>query len=369
MTCLHRTRPTVRRAGRRRMAALFAVTFGLAGAATSPALAATDRTAPVIVPRITGERSSSGWYLTSPTVTWAVSDPESGIKKTKGCETTTLGDTKGTTLRCRAKNKDALVVTSLVTVRVDRRAPSVTRAVPSRRADRNGWFNRPVTFELRGADATSGIAHCSVRRYTGPESADGKIAGRCRDRAGNWSARKVFRVKYDKTPPAVRASFERPPDSYGWYGHGIRIRFRGTDELSGVERCSPARTYRGPNSKRASESGSCIDRAGNRRTRTVRFKFWHPLLSPAAGSRLDERPVLRWVEVAGARSYNVQLWHDGKVLSRWPEANRYPVPRTWVYAGVRHRLEPGRYRWYVWPRFRHRYGTLIGKSSFVIRSG
>jgi hypothetical protein len=369
MPALHHTRPTARRADRKRTIALLALALGIAGAAASPGRAAPDLTAPVIVPSITGERMSTGWYRTSARVTWAVRDPESGITKTQGCETRTLGDTAGTTLRCRAKNGQGVAVTSLVTIRVDRRAPTVTRAVPSRPPDRNGWFNHPVTFQLRGTDATSGIARCSVRRYTGPESATGKIAGRCRDRAGYWSARRVFRVRYDTTTPAVRASFERSPDRYGWYGHPVRIRFRGTDELSGLERCAPARTYRGPNSKRASHTGSCIDRAGNRRIRTVTFKYWRPLLSPAAGTRLDAPPVLRWVKVWAARSYNVQLWHNGKVLSRWPDGNRYSVPKRWTYAGARRRLEPGRYRWYVWPRFRHQYGKLIGSSTFVIRAG
>ena len=40
------------------------------------------------------------------------------------------------------------------------------------------------------------------------------------------------------------------------------------------------------------------------------------------------------------------------------------LPRWW------HRLTPGHYRWYVWPglgsRADHRYGALIGHSSFSI---
>jgi hypothetical protein len=59
-----------------------------------------------------------------------------------------------------------------------------------------------------------------------------------------------------------------------------------------------------------------------------------------------------------------------KVLSVWPTGNSFVLKTTWKYAGVRHRLKPGVYRWYVWPGFGARkdanYGPLMGSSSFVV---
>ena len=82
-------------------------------------------------------------------------------------------------------------------------------------------------------------------------------------------------------------------------------------------------------------------------------------------------PVLRWRIVAGARYYNVQLFRGArKVLSAWPVRARLRVHRTWRYGGVRRRLAPGVYRWYVWPgygrRAAHRYGALVGTRRFVV---
>ena len=42
-------------------------------------------------------------------------------------------------------------------LKYDATVPSVTAADPERAPNAAGWFNRPVAFELRGSDATSGI--------------------------------------------------------------------------------------------------------------------------------------------------------------------------------------------------------------------
>jgi hypothetical protein len=80
--------------------------------------------------------------------------------------------------------------------------------------------------------------------------------------------------------------------------------------------------------------------------------------------------LLTWSAVPKATYYNVQLIRGGKVLSAWPTRPRLRLQRSWLYAGRRHRLTPGRYRWYVWPRFGSRasgrYGRLLGGSSFVV---
>jgi hypothetical protein len=46
------------------------------------------------------------------------------------------------------------------------------------------------------------------------------------------------------------------------------------------------------------------------------------------------------------------------------------MPREWTFGGRKHRLEPGLYRWYVWPGFgdreKSKYGKSVGSSFFVI---
>src|SRR5258708_27707238 len=50
----------------------------------------TDTTAPVIVPTITGTLGNNGWYRSNVSVSWSVTDPESGIASSVGCGPTSL---------------------------------------------------------------------------------------------------------------------------------------------------------------------------------------------------------------------------------------------------------------------------------------
>jgi len=95
------------------------------------------------------------------------------------------------------------------------------------------------------------------------------------------------------------------------------------------------------------------------------------LFAPAAGARVTRPPLLRWRSTRGAAYYNVQLYRAGrKVLSRWPTRTRLQLRGQWTFNGRVQRLEPGVYRWYVWPGkgrvSAHRYGRLVGTSTFVV---
>jgi hypothetical protein len=115
------------------------------------------------------------------------------------------------------------------------------------------------------------------------------------------------------------------------------------------------------------------DRAGNRSAgvTAVARPAAPKLIQPPDGTRVTGPPRLAWAHVSNAAYYNVQLFRGGrKILSVWPARNRFGLPRTWTYLGRRYRLEPGVYRWYVWPgygeRSRARYGAVLGESTFVV---
>ncbi len=245
----------------------------------------------------------------------------------------------------------------------------------SARPSAAGWFREDVTVGW-----TVGPSDRTLRSTTGCHSSQ-QVIGETGPRGANVTCTAVWRngivttretvtinVKIDKTRPTVRAKASRPPDSYGWYDHRVRFRYSGRDALSGIAGCS-RRTYRGPNSARASVIGACRDRAGNRNVRTVRLQYSNPLLRPKRGTRLRRPPLLDWVNVRRARFYNVQVWRDGiKILSRWPQRSRLRMPRRWTHAGVRYSMRvSGRYDVYVWPRFRGRYGTRIDHTYFIRR--
>jgi hypothetical protein len=235
----------------------------------------------------------------------------------------------------------------------------------------NGWFRKRVVVHWQVSPTRTLVqtVGCEPATLVAVQTA-GRAFG-CEARW--WDGTRVRRtvsppVRVDWTPPSVVwARRGRPPDLYGWYGHPVRFTFRGRDALSGIWRC-PSRVYRGPNSANARVRGTCIDRAGNRRSRTITFRYQEPLLSPRSGRRVF-RPLLNWVSVTRARYYNVQVWRNGRrILNRWPAASQFQMPRTWVHEGILYRISsPGRYDWYVWPRFAGRYGKLIGHRYFIRR--
>lgn len=241
----------------------------------------------------------------------------------------------------------------------------------NRLARTNGWFREKVVVHWQVTPSTGLVqtVGCEPASLVGVQT-----RGRAFSCDARWSdGTKINRaaippVRVDWTrPTSITAKRGRPPDLYGWYGNDVLFRFSGRDTISGIWRC-PARIYKGPNSHRARVTGTCIDRAGNRASRTFFFKYQEPLLSPRNGKRVW-RPLLNWIAVRRARFYNVQVWRFGQqILNRWPKASQFRMPHTWVHNGVRYRMSSdGRYDWYVWPRFPRGYGKLIGHRYFIRR--
>jgi HYR domain len=115
-----------------------------------------------------------------------------------------------------------------------------------------------------------------------------------------------------------------------------------------------------------------VDHAGNRSDGVSATAQPHTiyLVKPADGARIGKPPTLLWIPVGKAFYYNVQLYRGStKVLSAWPSQNKFVLRSTWKYKGRRYRLQPGTYRWYVWPgigpRRYAKYGKLLGQNTFV----
>jgi hypothetical protein len=113
------------------------------------------------------------------------------------------------------------------------------------------------------------------------------------------------------------------------------------------------------------------DAAGNVTAKAVKATPRRPLYRPAFGEIVRGPPTLAW-DGNGARFYTVQVVRDGvMVLSAWPRATTLRLRSTWRYAGKEYRLEPGRYRWYVWgaqgTRERPKYGRPLGTSFFDVK--
>ena len=201
-----------------------------------------------------------------------MTDPESIILSTTGCNAVTFtGNTMGTTLTCSAAS-DGGTTTVSKTFRVDTTAPA-TAATPSRAADSNGWYNHELSVDFTGTDTTSGLASCSPdASYGGPDTAAVIVSGTCHDQAGNTAPANLT-VKYDASVPQITATPLRTANAAGWYNAPLSVVFSGTDPVSGVASCVPAQSYSGPASATGSVPGSCTDTAGNVRNTSFPLKY------------------------------------------------------------------------------------------------
>ncbi len=147
----------------RRLAALLVLGTGallLSPGATGVPDVPGDPTPPVVTPVVIGTLGDAGWYTTNVTVNWSISDPESVILSTSGCDARTFtADTTGTALTCMAES-DGGQTTVTKNFKVDKTAPGAT-ATPSRAADSNGWYNHDLSVGFSGSDGTSGLQSCS----------------------------------------------------------------------------------------------------------------------------------------------------------------------------------------------------------------
>jgi hypothetical protein len=192
-------------------------------------------------------------------------------------------------------------------------------------------------------------------------------------------------VKYDTTPPALRALALKAFDGK------IRLHWK-------VSGAAGLRLARSPGMKQAASSDlytgngsgfadsrvknyvryrytlSATDAAGNTARRSASAVPLPVLYAPRPGARLGRADSLMfaWRVAKKADYYNLQLWRGGhKVGSWWPSSSRLRLPSRWHSEGKTRRLKRGSYTWYVWPGLgaRHlgKYGPLLGKSTFAVR--
>jgi hypothetical protein len=113
----------------RRLAALLLLGSGaLLLTSSAPGLPTVpgDPTPPVVQPMITGTLGENGWYVTNTTVSWSITDPESIILSTSGCDTRTFAaDTGGVILTCTASSDGGTTTTSKE-FKVDKTAPDAS---------------------------------------------------------------------------------------------------------------------------------------------------------------------------------------------------------------------------------------------------
>jgi len=337
-----------------------------------------DATPPGVSASPAREPDAGGWYTHPVAVSFNGSDATSGID---GCTAASYGgpDTAGTTLSGTCADKAGNTAGGSYSLQYDSTAPKVTLAL-ARAPDANGWYNHPVAVNVTAADDGSGVDGCTGGTYDGPADDGASLTGTCRDRAGNSASGSVG-FKYDATPPRVSEVTAAPGNATVTLHWTMSPDSSVTVVRTAISKGNPRKTvYHGAgesftdtklrNGLRYRYSFSAVDQAGNVATATAAATPLALVLLPP-GKKLKRPPRLSWAKVPGASYYNVQLFHGSrKILSTWPVKTSLVLPRSWTFAGKKHKLVPGRYRWYVWPgygpRSASKYGKLLGGSVFLI---
>lgn len=135
----------------------------------------------------------------------------------------------------RSKPGTSLVVT---VIGVDNDPPSILETEKPT-SNSFGWNNTNVNVTYGCSDQTSGVATCPNPFLLTTEGLNQLVAGTAFDLAGN-SATASIQISIDKTPPTIVPSQSPPANSFGWNNGPVTVNFLCSDNLSGVQTCTPA---------------------------------------------------------------------------------------------------------------------------------
>lgn len=177
------------------------------------------------------------------------------------------------------------------TFKYDATPPAVSLSL-ARGPDFGSWYNHPVAFTASGSDNLSGIASCN----SGTIGGGGAVSASCTDGAGNVGTAGAS-INYDSGAPSIDSvTFDRPPDSNGWYNHPVTVTFHGSDGGSGISSCSSV-NYSGPDTTGTTVNGGCSDNAGNRAGGTspsFKYDSTPPTITNVGSDWDDGTATLTW---------------------------------------------------------------------------
>jgi hypothetical protein len=130
----------------------------LSTAAVTYTVTAVD-SAPTVTPILSGTSGDNGWYRSTVSLSWAVSDPNGPILSTTGCTAKTVAyDTKGVTFTCTATTQGGTKSGS-TTIKRDDDAPLLALLLPFDGFSVKLMAKLPAVYFC--LDFVSGIASCS----------------------------------------------------------------------------------------------------------------------------------------------------------------------------------------------------------------
>jgi hypothetical protein len=175
---------------------------------------AVDTTAPIITPNVSGTAGSGSWYTSAVSVSWSVSDPETGIASSTGCTASNLTtDTGGTTLTCSATNNFGLSNTASVSIKIDKGAPVLSLPSDITTAA-TGPSGAIVNYSASATDDMDPSVSVSCSPASGSTFSMGTTTVNCSstDEAGN-TASGSFLVTVTSTPATATNTPTNTPTS------------------------------------------------------------------------------------------------------------------------------------------------------------
>lgn len=151
-----------------------------------------------------------------------------------------------------------------------------------------GWYTSNVTVNWSVVDPESIILSttgCDTRTLNA-DTVGTRLTCTAESDGGETTVAKTF--KLDKTAPGASASPSRNADSNGWYNHELTVGFAGSDTTSGLDTCSPAQVYDGPDTPGTSLSGTCRDQAGNTAPASLTLKYDETSPQASAAARAPD---------------------------------------------------------------------------------
>ncbi|HVL60855.1 MAG TPA: PxKF domain-containing protein, partial [Microbacterium sp.] len=162
-----------------------------------------DNIAPMVTHSLSPAPNANDWNRSDVTVTFGAKDDDAGSGVADVTAPVTVStETDGRVLVGSATDTAGNVGTDMVTVKLDKTAPTISGAVISGTQGTNGWYVGPVTVHFTCADDRSGVATCPddvILTSNGANSASGTVT----DKAGNTAVTAVSGINIDTDGPAI----------------------------------------------------------------------------------------------------------------------------------------------------------------------
>ena len=170
-----------------------------------------------------------------------------------------------------AKDTAGNTGTDSVTVKLDKTAPSISGAITSGTAGKNGWYVSPVKVHFTCSDALSGLASCQDDVTVTTNGAAQSANGSAKDVADNVGTASVAGINIDNENPTITTVNV----AGGFYklGTAPAATCTATDSFSGLEACKVTVTGGTTNGVGTfSNTATATGKAGNSVNQTGTYK-------------------------------------------------------------------------------------------------